>query len=49
LVIEPRRKRSAAPEGGAKILIFTGVRYERAAPVKPGTSSDPAKPRRKRG
>jgi hypothetical protein len=36
--------------GDAQILIFTGVRYERATtPVLPDTRLDPTRPKRKRG
>jgi hypothetical protein len=35
--------------GGAQILIFTGVRYERGTPQPPNTRLDPTRPKRKRG
>jgi hypothetical protein len=33
--------------GGAQILMFTGVRYERGTP--PSKTIDPSRPKRKRG
>ena len=35
--------------GGAQILIFTGVRYERGTSQPPNTRLDPTRPKRKRG
>jgi hypothetical protein len=49
------RKRSAtartaqAASGNAQILIFTGVRYERHAPLPPGSGIDNNGRKRKRG
>ncbi len=36
---------------GGQVLIFTGVRYERGVPPVPrdGTTTTPARPKRKRG
>jgi hypothetical protein len=56
LVQFDRRQRDLKPRTGrsnpAEILIFTGVRYERAEtkePDKPTATSSPARPKRKRG
>lgn len=52
LVTFTRRERTAEPvarPGGAEILMFTGVRYERSGLPKAGKRSDPGKPKRKRG
>jgi hypothetical protein len=49
---DQRRKaaqRGAKAPGDAQILIFTGVRYERQAPLPPTTRLDPTRPKRKRG
>jgi hypothetical protein len=44
-----RRPRPNPPaEREAQILIFTGVQYQRGAPL-PGDRTDPARPKRKRG
>jgi hypothetical protein len=54
-LLRRRPRKAAVPEGGAEILIFTGVRYERAAEPEPsparGRTSRETKPRqaRKRG
>jgi hypothetical protein len=52
LVKFDRQHRPATPSatvpGGAQILIFTGVRYERGTPAPP-TRVDPTRPKRKRG
>ena len=39
----------AVKPGGAQILIFTGVRYERGTSQPPNTRLDPTRPKRKRG
>ncbi len=39
----------AKKPGGAQILIFTGVRYERGTSQPPNTRLDPTRPKRKRG
>jgi hypothetical protein len=44
-----RRLRPKPPaQREAQILIFTGVQYQRGAPL-PGDRTDPARPKRKRG
>ena len=54
LVTFLQRPRAASggdrPEGNAKILMFTGVRYERGTPPPPPTTTaDPSRGKRKRG
>ena len=49
---DQRRKAAtsgAKGPGGAQILIFTGVRYERGTSQPPNTRLDPTRPKRKRG
>ncbi len=45
---KPATSRVTKP-GGAQILIFTGVRYERGTSQPPNTRLDPTRPKRKRG
>lgn len=53
LVQFDQRRRSAAERkkqpGGAQILMFTGVRYERGPVAAAGSALHPTKPKRKRG
>ena len=49
---DQRRKAAtsgAKKSGGAQILIFTGVRYERGTSQPPNKRLDPTRPKRKRG
>lgn len=49
---EKRRveQKSRAPkQGGAEIVMFTGVRYQRDTTTEPGKPSAPTGPKRKRG
>jgi hypothetical protein len=49
---EPRERPAMAAGktcGNAQILLFTGVRYERASACPPGDLRDPSRPKRRRG